>query len=99
MMISASPGAVLDDIDGELEGGGEAADCPIHSLSDLPDLDLVGLGVRPRHIKDTVTGGTVTCSADSHCLVTPASIRHRPLVICDEGFSVYYVTVLSDNPT
>ena len=81
MMISASPGAVLDDIDGELEGGGEAADCPIHSLSDLPDLDLVGLGVWPRHVQHAVTGGGVARLADPHCLVTPASVRHRPLVI------------------
>ena len=50
MMMFASPGAVLDDIDGELKGGGEAADCPVHSLPDLPDLDLVGLGVGPRHV-------------------------------------------------
>ena len=82
MMISASPGAVLDDIDGELEGGGEAADCPIHSLSDLPDLDLIGLDViLTSLIEDIINCCLVAGFADSDCLVTPASIWNWPLII------------------
>ena len=84
-MIFLPPGAVLDDIDGELEGGGEAADCPVHGLSDLPDLDLVGLGVGPRHVQHAITGDGVARLAHPHCLVTPAPVRHWPLEICDTG--------------
>ena len=82
-MIFLPPGAVLDDIDGKLEGGGEAADCPVHGLPDLPHLDLVGLDVGPRHVQHAVTSDGVACLADPDSLVTPAPVRNWPLVICD----------------
>ena len=74
------PGAVLDDVDGKLQGGGQAAHRPHHGLPHLPHVDLVGLNVGPGDLEDPVLGGGVAGLADSDWLVAPAPLRDWSLV-------------------
>ena len=74
------PGAVLDDVDGILQGGGQAAHGPHHGLPHLPHVDLVGFNVGPGHLEDAVLCGGVAGLADSDRLITPASLWDWSLV-------------------
>ena len=74
------PGAVLDDVDGILQGGGQAAHRPHHGLPHLPHVDLVGFNVGSGDLEDPVLCGGVARLADSDWLVSPASLWDRSLV-------------------
>ena len=74
------PGAVLDDVDGILQGGGQAAHRPHHGLPHLPHVHLVGFNVGPGDLEDPVLSGGVAGLAHSDRLVAPASLRDWPLV-------------------
>ena len=74
------PGAVLDDVDGILQGGGQAAHRPHHGLPHLPHVDLVGFNVGSGDLEDPVLCGGVARLAHSDWLVSPASLRDWSLV-------------------
>ena len=74
------PGAVLDDVDRVLQGGGQAAHRPHHGLPHLPHVDLVGFNVGSGDLEDPVLCGGVARLAHSDWLVAPASLRDRSLV-------------------
>ena len=75
------PGAVLDHVDGKLQGGGQATHCSVHRLPHLADLDLVRFQVGTRGLQDSIISGRVTWLAHPHGLVTPASVGNRSLII------------------
>ena len=50
------PGGVLQDGDGELQGGGQAAHGAVHGLPHLPDLHLVRLQTITLGVRYTLLG-------------------------------------------
>ena len=64
---------VLDHADRKFKGSCQAADCSIHSLPNLPDLNLVWL-------QDTLRSGNIARFAYSHCLEPPTPLRYWALV-------------------
>jgi len=77
------PCAIFDNIDWKFKCCGQTADGSIHSLSNLPDLDLIGFAVghNTNTLNSLICSHVVAWFANTNCCVSPTSIWNRSLVV------------------